>query len=80
MCRIRWSTLTGAASLVIYVLSLVLLVRLPDQLQTTAIYMMVGGGAFFATAVLLSIYRDRLLALPQKVKSGEGVFEVLTWR
>jgi hypothetical protein len=32
------------------------------------------------TAVLLSIYRDRLLALPQKVKSGEGVFEVLTWR
>jgi hypothetical protein len=80
LCRIRWSTLTGAASLAIYVLSLVLLVRLPDQLQTTAIYMMVGGGVFFATAVLLSIYRDRLLALPRKVKSGEGVFEVLTWR
>jgi hypothetical protein len=80
LCRIRWSTLTGAASLAIYVLSLVLLVRLPDQLQTTAIYMMVGGGVFFAAAVLLSIYRDRLLALPQKVKSGEGVFEVLTWR
>jgi hypothetical protein len=80
LCRIRWSTLTGAASLAFYVLSLVLLVRLPDQLQTTAIYMMVGGGVFFTTAVVLSIYRDRLLALPQKVKSGEGVFEVLTWR
>lgn len=80
LCRIRWSTITGAGALAVYVLSLVLLVRLPDQLQTTAIYMMVGGGAFFTTAVLLSIYRDRLLALPQKLKDGEGVFQVLTWR
>jgi hypothetical protein len=63
-----------------YIITLVLLIRLPDQLQTTAIYMMAGGGTFFAIAVLLSIYRDRLLALPQKVKAGEGVFEVLNWR
>ena len=80
LCRIRWSTITVAGTLTAYVMSLVLLVRLPDQLQTTAIYMMIGGGAFFTMAVLLSIYRDRLLALPQKVKDGEGVFQVLTWR
>lgn len=80
LCRIRWSTITGAGTLVAYIMTLVLLVRLPEQLQTTAIYMMVGGGAFFTIAVLLSIYRDRLLALPQKVKAGEGMFEVLTWR
>jgi hypothetical protein len=80
LSRIRWSTITGAGTLAAYIMTLVLLIRLPDQLQTTAIYMMAGGGTFFAIAVLLSIYRDRLLALPQKVKSGEGVFEVLTWR
>jgi hypothetical protein len=80
LCRIRWSTITGAGTLAAYIMTLVLLIRLPDQLQTTAIYMMAGGGTFFVIAVLLSIYRDRLLALPQKVKAGEGMFEVFTWR
>ena len=80
VCRIRWSTLVGTATLSVYVVSLVGLIRLPDQLQTTAVYMMVGGGVFFAVAVLLSVYRDRLLALPQKVREGEGMFRVLKWR
>jgi len=80
LCRIRWSTLFGSATLLVYVVSLICLVRLPDQLQSTAIYMMVGGGLFFGTAVLLSIYRDRLLAIPKRVQAGEGVFRVLKWR
>jgi hypothetical protein len=65
---------------VVYVVSLVLFVRLPDRLQTAAVYMMVGGGAFFVTGVLLSIYRDRLLALPERIKRRQGVFRVLSWR
>lgn len=80
LCRIRWSTIVGGATLTVYVFSLIGLVRLPEQLQTTAIYMMVGGGLFFCTAVLLSIYRDRLLAIPKRVQEGEGVFRVLKWR
>ena len=79
-CRIRWSKLMGSAAISVYVVSLLGLVRLPEQLQSTAIYMMVGGGLFFAVAVLLSVYRDRLLALPQKMRDGEGVFQVLKWR
>jgi hypothetical protein len=42
--------------------------------------MIAGGGALFGGAVLLSVYRDRLLALPDKVSRGEGVFAVLKWR
>jgi len=80
LCRIRWSTLVGSCTLAVYLVSLVGLIHLPDQLQTTAITMMVGGGLFFGSAVLLSVYRDRLLAIPQKVKEGEGVFQVLKWR
>jgi hypothetical protein len=80
LCRIRWSTLVGSTTLAVYVLSLVLLVRLPEQLQSTAVYMMVGGGTFFVLAVLLSIYRDRLLTLSRRAREGEGVFQVLTWR
>ncbi|NOZ40740.1 MAG: hypothetical protein GXP24_11015 [Planctomycetes bacterium] len=80
LCRIRWSTIFGSTTLLVYVVSLIGLVRLPDQLQSTAIYMMVGGGLFFGTAVLLSIYRDRLLAIPKQAQAGEGVFRVLKWR
>ncbi len=80
LCRIRWSTIFGSATLLVYIVSLIGLVRLPEQLQTTAIYMMVGGGLFFGTAVLLSIYRDRLLAIPKRAQAGKGVFRVLKWR
>jgi hypothetical protein len=35
---------------------------------------------FFGAGLLLSLYRDRLLALPEWIKRREGVFRVLTWR
>ncbi len=38
------------------------------------------GAVIFLTGLLLSIYRDRLLALPEKVKRREGIFRVLGWR
>ena len=80
LCRIRWSTIVGGSTLLIYVVSLIALIRLPNQLQSTAVYMMIGGGLFFGAAVLLSVYRDRLLDIPKRVQSGEGVFRVLKWR
>ncbi|MGI9427322.1 MAG: hypothetical protein ACR2NM_01605, partial [Bythopirellula sp.] len=80
LCRIRWSTIVGASTLLIYVVSLIGLIRLPEQLQSTSIYMMIGGGLFFAVAIVLSVYRDRLLAIPKRVEAGEGMFRVLKWR
>jgi hypothetical protein len=78
--RVRSTTLTGATLLGLYLVSLLLYVRLPEQLRTTAVYIMIGGGVFFGTGVLLSVYRDRLLTLPERVKRREGLFRVLTWR
>jgi hypothetical protein len=78
--RIRSTTLMGAALLGLYLVSLLLYVRLPEQLQTTAVYLMIGGGVFFGAGVVLSVYRDRLLTLPERVKRREGLFRVLTWR
>lgn len=80
LCRLRATTLTGGAALGMYLLSLFALIDVPDQLQTVAVYLMAGGGALFAIAVLLSVYRDRLLALPGRIREGEGVFAVLKWR
>lgn len=80
MFQIKSTTLSGAFLTVAYLVTLVLYLRVPENLKTTAVYIMAGGGAFFVTGLLLSLYRDRLLALPERIKRREGVFRVLTWR
>ncbi len=49
-------------------------------LQSTSVMMMIGGAVFFGVAVLLSVYRDWLLGLPEKVRNGDGLFNVFRWR
>ena len=80
MFQIKSTTLAGATLTVTYLVSLVLFIRLPQQLQTTAVYLMIGGGLFFGVGLLLSLYRDRLLALPGRIKRREGIFRILNWR
>jgi len=80
-CKLRATTISGAILLGLYLLSLLaLVIRLPDQLQSASVLMMIGGGLFFATALLMSVYRDRLISLPQRIRNGEGVYRVLKWR
>jgi hypothetical protein len=78
--QIRSTTLTGVVLSALWLVTLVLYVRLPEQLQTTAVYLMIGGGVFFGTGLLLSLYRDRLLTLPDRIKRREGIYRVLSWR
>lgn len=80
LCRLRATTLAGAGALAVYLLSLLTLVHLPDRLENVAFYLMAGGGALFGAAVLLSVYRDRLMAVPENLREGRGVFAVLKWR
>lgn len=80
LCRIRSTTIAGGLLTFIFVFSNILLIDLPDQLQTTSAMMMIGGGLFFGIAVLLSVYREHLLELPEKIKQGSGIFQVLKWR
>jgi hypothetical protein len=80
ICQIRSTTLAGGFLTAAYLVTLLLYLRLPEQLRTTAVYIMIGGGLFFTAGLLLSLYRDRLLQLPERLKRREGVFRVLTWR
>ena len=78
--QLRATTITGAGMLLIYLLSLVLFINMLQNVQTAAIWMMIGGGVIVGTGIVLSVYRDRLLTLPDKVRRREGVFRVLGWR
>jgi hypothetical protein len=80
MFQLRSTTLTGATLLAIYLVTMLLYINMLEDVQTAAIWMTIGGGAIFCTGLLLSVYRDRLLTLPEQVKRREGVFRVLGWR
>ncbi|MEW4564531.1 hypothetical protein AB1K70_18465 [Bremerella sp. JC770] len=78
--RLRSTTIVGAIATLLYVSTLVVYIRLPEQLQGVAVYMMIGGGVFFVVSMLLSIFRDYLLAMPERFRHRRGLFRVLTWR
>jgi hypothetical protein len=77
--QLKSTTLTGAGLTIAYFLMLLLYVPW-KQLNAVAISIAAGGGLLFGTGLLLSLYRDRLLALPEKIHRHEGVFRVLNWR
>ena len=79
-CRIRSTTIAGVSLMTAYVVSLVMLIRLPQQLQNASVIMMIGGGSFFIAAILLSVYRDRIVSLHADLREKRGVFRVLKWR
>jgi hypothetical protein len=80
LCRVRATTLAGTVLFAVHLGSLVTLIQWPEQLLNVSVLMMAGGGTFFGTAVLLSIYRDRLMMLPDRIREGQGMFGVLKWR
>jgi hypothetical protein len=81
MFQIRSTTITGAASLFLYLVTLILFAQEHlKKIQTAALWIIVGGAAIFTAGLILSVYRDRLLALPDKIKRREGLFRVLSWR
>ncbi|MCI0684206.1 MAG: hypothetical protein L0Y71_19020 [Gemmataceae bacterium] len=81
VCRLKTTTLVGGIALGAYLLIVIIgLHRFLDQSVIVGIYLTAGGGLLFATGLVLSVYRDRLLALPEKIKRREGIFKVLSWR
>ncbi len=81
LCRIKATTLLGALGMVTYLLVIVIgLFRHLDDAWIIGILITVGGVALFGTGLFLSMYRDRLMALPDKIKRREGIFRIFDWR
>ncbi len=78
--QLRSTTIVGAGLLLVYLLTLVMFINMLENVQTAAIWLTIGGAVIFGTGVLLSVYRDRLLMLPDRVRRREGMFRVLSWR
>ena len=47
--QLRATTVVGGIMMALFLLSLLCYIRLPDKLQTLAVYIMIGGGVFFGS-------------------------------
>ena len=71
----------GAIGMIAYLLIVVIgLHRHLENAWMVGIYLTLGGALLFGTGLILSLYRDRLLALPEKIRRREGLFRVFDWR
>jgi hypothetical protein len=76
--RVRATTVLGGLALALYLLIVIGTVIYQPHVWI-GVYLAAGGALIFAAGVALSIYRDRILALPEQIKNREGVFQVLDW-
>ena len=77
--RLRSTALVGGGSLLVYLIMVIFSIAYQPQVAV-GVYLAIGGALVFACGLVLSIYRDRLLALPERIAKREGLFRVLNWR
>ena len=77
--QIKSTTLVGGMNLAVYLLVLVVSVVYNPQVAM-GVYLLLGGGLIFAAGIALSIYREKLLELPERFARREGLFRIIDWR
>lgn len=77
--QIRATTLLGGGTLAVYLALVVVSLARVRQVEV-GVYLAVGGAVIFAIGIALSIYRDRLLELPDRIARREGIFRIINWR
>ncbi|MHB8969347.1 MAG: hypothetical protein ACYC3X_16520 [Pirellulaceae bacterium] len=77
--QIKSTTFFGGVSLLLYLIIIVVSLGWQQQLAA-GVYLTIGGAVLFGLAIALSMYREKLLQLPDQIAKREGVFRVLNWR
>lgn len=77
--RVKSTTLIGGGTLFLYLFVVIGQLAYRPQIAT-GVYLAIGGGLVFLTGLSLSIYREKLLQLPDRIAKREGVFQIISWR
>ncbi|MFO0868640.1 MAG: hypothetical protein U0935_06785 [Pirellulales bacterium] len=72
-------TMLGGTSLGVYLAAVIVNLAYSPQVAV-GVYLAVGGLVLFLLGLALSMYRERLLELPEKLARREGVFKIIGWR
>jgi len=77
--QIKSTAFFGAAAFALYLVLVLVALGWRAQLAV-GVYLAVGGAVVFALGIALSIYRERLLELPERFAKRQGLFRVINWR
>ena len=69
--QIRATTLYGGGALAIYLVVMITSLAYRPQ---------VAVGVYLAAGIALSVYREKLLKVPEQISNREGIFKILKWR
>ena len=79
LLQLKSTTVVGAAMTILYFVTLLIFIPW-SRLNAVALAITIGGGFIFGSGLILAFFRDRLLALPDRIKQREGLFRVFNWR
>jgi hypothetical protein len=77
--QFKSTTMWGGSALVLYLVVLVSSLAYHPQVAV-GVYLAAGGAGLFLLGIALSVYREKLLELPQQVVQRKGLFRILGWR
>ncbi len=77
--QIQSTTFFGGTALLIYLMVIIGSMAYRPEVAV-GVYLLIGGALLFISGILLSIYRDRLLKLPEQISRREGIFRIIGWR
>jgi hypothetical protein len=77
--QLKSPAVIGGGTLLVYLVVMIgTLAYFPNV--AIGVYLAVGGGLLFGAGLALSIFRERIVEIPEKISKREGVFQVLNWR
>jgi hypothetical protein len=79
LLQVKSTTITGVGLLVVQLVMMLVFFGMRSQLAV-GVYLAAGGAVVFGTGLVLSVYRERLMELPHRIRQRQGVFRVLGWR
>ncbi len=77
--KVKSTTLISGACLAIYFAMIIMIIAYNPQVAI-GVYLGIGGLLLFGVGVLLSMYRERLLQIPDRISNREGIFKIIDWR
>jgi hypothetical protein len=77
--QFKATTLAGGGTLGVYLVVMIGALAYQPQVAI-GVYLAIGGALVFATGIALSVYREKLLALPDQIARCEGIFRIMQWR
>ncbi len=77
--QIQSTTFFGGLGLLIYLMVIIGSMAYRPEVAV-GVYLLIGGALLFGSGILLSVYRDRLLKLPEQISRREGIFRIIGWR